>query len=288
MGARLAGNRYGKERIRLLRAFRDETPHRVADLTVGIELEGRFEAAYVEGENAAVLPTDTMKNAVYAVAADDRLDPIEAFAVRLARHFLATPAPLETVRVAVEERPWRPVEAAGEVRPDAFARSDAETRTCEAVLEAGPRGAERLLVSGGIEGLVMLKTARSAFSGFLVDELTTLEETEDRILATRVSVRWTFAATDRDVDHTACRYAVREALLATFADHDSRSVQHTLHAMGEAALAACEEIERITLSLPNLHHLPVAIGGDDLSARAGVYRPVDEPYGLIEATVERG
>ena len=41
------------------------------------------------------------------------------------------------------------------------------------------------MVSAGIEDLVLLKSSRSAFTGFLRDEYTTLAETRDRILAPR-------------------------------------------------------------------------------------------------------
>ena len=68
-------------------------------------------------------------------------------------------------------------------------------------------------------------------------EYTTLPETRDRLLATSL---------DRDVAvpghaiSTSIRPGARcgTRLLETFAEHHSESVQHTLHAMGQAVLDA--------------------------------------------------
>ena len=73
----------------------------------------------------------------------------------------------------------------------------------------------------------------------------------------------------------------------TFAAHTSESVQHTLYAMGEAALAACEGIGEIHLSLPNRHHLLVDLKPFGLDNPNEIFVATDQPFGLIEATVTR-
>ena len=85
----------------------------------------------------------------------------------------------------------------------------------------------------------------------------------------------------------AIREKVRRALLDTFADHKSESVQQTLFAMGEAALKACREIDQIRLSLPNKHYLLVNLSQFGPKNENEIFTPTDEPHGLIEATVER-
>jgi urate oxidase len=55
-------NSYGKSAIRLVKVVRGEMPHRVRDLTIAIALEGDFAASYRDGDNSAVIATDTMKN----------------------------------------------------------------------------------------------------------------------------------------------------------------------------------------------------------------------------------
>jgi urate oxidase len=88
----------------------------------------------------------------------------------------------------------------------------------------------------------------------------------------------------RDYD---ARGRIRQALVETFAAHQSRSVQHTLHAMGEAALNACADVSEISLSLPNRHHVLVDLQPFGLDNPNEVFVATDQPYGLIEATVRR-
>jgi urate oxidase len=129
-----------------------------------------------------------------------------------------------------------------------------------------------------------LKTTDSAFSGFPRDQYTTLPETRDRILATSITATWNYADGFRDFGR---RSAVRSALLTTFAAHKSESVQQTLYAMGEAALAACDGVVDIQLSLPNRHHLLVDLSPFGLDNPNEIFVATEQPYGLIEARIER-
>jgi urate oxidase len=147
------------------------------------------------------------------------------------------------------------------------------------------RGREEAHVVAGLENLVVLKSGSSAFSGFRKDRYTTLAETRDRILATSVSARWRYASPE--ADFRLLHRGVRESLLETFAEHASESVQHTLYAMGEAVLERHPEVLQIRLSLPNKHHLPVALSPFGLENRNEIFVATEEPYGLIEATVKR-
>src|SRR5438445_1918394 len=98
-----------------------------------------------------------------------------------------------------------------------------------------------------MEGLVLLRTSGSAFSGYIKDAYTTLAETRDRIFATAVKAEWVYARADADFG--LCWRGIREALLERFATHQSESVQHTLYAMAEAALERCGQIREIHLSM---------------------------------------
>jgi urate oxidase len=64
-------------------------------------------------------------------------------------------------------------------------------------------------------------------------------------------------------------------------------VQHTLYAMGEAALAACADVGSITLTLPNRHHLLVDLTPFGLDNPNEIFVATDQPFGLIEATIRR-
>ncbi len=273
----LGANRYGKQSIRLVRVIRGPV-HRVRDLTVDVALEGGFDDAFVAGDNALVVATDTMKNTVYAFATEHLGGAIEPFALRLATHFVESEA-VERATVSIREHAWEPLATKAGPAPDAFRRSGGMTRT--AVATAGATGAE---VDGGVEDLVVMKTARSAFSGFPRDEYTTLPEVRDRIMATKVTATWRNATDPADWD---ARHAeLVETLLATFADHDSESVQHSIWLIANAMLVAEPGIDHVTMRLPNLHHWIV-----DLSpfgqASGDIFVATEQPYGLIEATVRR-
>ncbi len=270
----LGGNRYGKSRVRLVKVRRPsrDAPHELVDLTIDVQLEGAFDAVYVEGDNAPCVATDTMKNTVYALARQDSLAHVEAFAGRLADHFMAKPAVARVTVSAVEHR-WDRLGA------HAFVQPGGEQWT--AVVTRDANGSS---VVAGLTNLVVLKTTDSAFSGFPRDAYTTLPETEERILATSVTAAWRYRA---GVTGFAARDRIRAALVDTFAAHDSRSVQHTLYAMAEAALESCAEIDDITLTMPNRHHLLVDLGPFGLDNPNEIFVATDQPFGLIEATVRR-
>jgi urate oxidase len=276
----LAENSYGKSGIRLVRVIRGRDRHRVIDLTVAVRLEGDFAAAHLEGDNRDVLPTDTMKNTVYALAAGHALESIEAFGLDLASHFLDASPKAERVRISICEHPWEPIVANGRPHPHAFRRLGPERGRATVTADR-----DRRSVEAGLEGLLLMKTTDSAFSGFARDRYTTLAETRDRIFATEVTASWRY--TETDIDWNGLRSAVRQTLVETFARHESESVQHTLYAMGEAVFAKHPQVVEIRLSLPNKHHLPVNLTPFGLENKNEVFVATEEPYGLIEAVLRR-
>jgi urate oxidase len=278
MTANLSWNRYGKSRVRLVKVRRGTDSHDLIDLTLDVALEGAFEPVYVDGDNSGCLATDTMKNTVYALARQDSLDHVESFASRLASHFSSKPG-VSLVRIEAVEHPWIRLAAGGRPHPHAFARAGTEEWTTVVTRDAGGTS-----IASGLRGLLVLKTADSAFAGFPRDEYTTLRETRDRILATSITATWRYAPGFSDF---ARRFAVRTALVEAFAAHRSESVQQTLYAMGEAALAACGGVSDIQLSLPNRHHLLVDLHPFGLDNPNEIFVATEEPFGLIEARVSR-
>jgi urate oxidase len=271
----VGANAYGKSAIRLVKVDRSSTPHRVRDLTVAISLEGAFAASYAEGDNSAVIATDTMKNTVYAFAGEHLTASIEAFGIVLGRHFEAAPQ-VELARVTLLEHAWRAIGRA----PDAFTREGSETRT--AVVAVGRGG---VAVRAGIDGLSVMKTSRSAFAGFPRDRFTTLAETDDRVMATKVTASWAYAAADVDFDRSYA--AIRRTFLDVFADHDSVSVQASIWIIGRAILERHSEVDSVSMSLPNLHHWTVDLRPFGIENDREVYVSTTEPHGLIEATIQR-
>jgi urate oxidase len=134
--------------------------------------------------------------------------------------------------------------------------------------------------------LLLLKTTESGFEGFARDQFTTLPETRDRILATRLNARWSYSNGPPNYSQSNGRIA--KAIEDVFAGTYSPSVQATLYQMGKAALSAAAEIEQITLILPNKHYLLANLTTFGLENKNELFIPTDEPYGQIEGTVTRG
>jgi len=280
MSFELVANNYGKSGIRLLRVNKSGQQHEIKDLTVDIQFEGDFDAVHTKGNNSAVLPTDTMKNTVYALAAREPVGEIENFGVRLVSHFLNNNPQVSRVKVHIGEHLWSRIPANGKPHPTAFVSCGPELRTAS-VIGTG----EKTVIHGGLEQLLVLRTAGSAFTGYIKDAYTTLAETRDRIFATMIKAEWIYG--DSDASFGSCWETIRKALVETFATHKSESVQHTLYKMAESALGCCTEIHEIRLSMPNKHQLAFDLARLGIENRGEVFVPTDEPYGLIEATVRR-
>jgi urate oxidase len=279
---RLGRNNYGKSRVRLVRVDRTPDRHEIADLTVDVALEGDFAAAHIAGDNAGLLATDTMRNTVYALARGFDVSDLERFGMRLVSHFVEAGPKVTGARIGLAAHPWeRLTGAGGAPHEHAFRRGSGGDRVATVAGSTGG-GFE---IEAGIDGLVVLKTTGSGWEGYLHDEFTSLAETDDRIMATEITARWTYGSTD--VDFSASWQAVRSVVLEAFGDHYSPSVQFTLHRMGEAVLEARPEVQRISFSLPNKHHLLYDLGRFGIENDHEIFHATDEPYGLIEGTVER-
>ena len=251
MSTVLGRNSYGKSRVRLVKVTRGPDRHDLFDLTVDVALEGDFAAAHTAGDNTGLLATDTMRNTVYALAqGHDDVGDLERYGMRLVEHFLAAGPTVTRARVRLAAHPWSRLTADGGPDPHAFQRGNGGDRVATVAGDAAG-----ISVEAGIDGLVVLKTTGSGWEGYHRDEYTSLAETDDRIMATEVTARWTYRASASEIDFTSSWEAVRSLVLATFGDHYSPSVQFTLHRMGQAVLEAHPEVERIHFSLPNRHHL---------------------------------
>jgi len=281
----LGDNRYGKSRIRLVTVRRGPDRHDMRDLTVAIALEGDFDAAHTAGDNANLVATDTMKNAVYAFARDRLTGSPEAFGLELARHFAGYPVVSRAI-VDIEEHGWSRVETASGGAPDAFVRAGDMIRLAH--VEAAQSGSVEL--EAGVDGLTVMKTTKSAFSGFDRDRYTTLPEVDDRLMATKLRATWGYRgdlAASSTFDFDAAWGSTRAALRQSLADHFSPSVQASIWIMGTAMMDAEPSIEWVRMVLPNLHHWKVDLAPFGLDNPGEVFVSTTEPHGLIDATVRR-
>lgn len=267
----LVDSQWGKSEVRLSKVFRGDEDDFV-DLTVQVLLQGDVEAAHTQGDNSRVVPTDTMRNTIYGLAQEHLSRDLERFAEALCEHFLEKMGVTQAA-VTVAENLWNRHSAHG------FTGGGSERRKARIV-----RGAN-ISSSAGVEGLVVLKTSDSAFTGFPQDEFTILPERTDRLLATSISADWEYESLPTNT--TAAWAEVRSTLIDHFFSDWSASVQHQGYLMGEAVLAAVPEISEISFRLPNQHHLPFDLTPFGMDWDDTVFHPVTEPYGDIYLTVAR-
>jgi len=269
----LAADTYGKSRVRLMKLARRKDRHDLKEITFQILFRGDFESAYETGDNSKILPTDTIKNTVYALARKNDIVAIEEFGQRLTEHFLENNVQISEVRVEMVEHLWSRNAAA------AFTR-ESQKRTA---VVTGTRASTA--VEAGIDDLTILKSTGSAFAGYIKDPYTTLKETQDRIFATAVRAAWRYAQTD--LDFNARWEAIRQTIIDAFAGHQSLSVQHTLHAIGRTVLNTFSDVSEIQLMMPNRHALLVDLSPFGLDNPNEVFVPTDEPSGYIEGKLVR-
>ena len=277
----VAENKYGKSRVRLVQVHRKGGWHELREWMVEVLLQGDFDSCFVEGDNSKILPTDTMKNTVYSLARDSSAACIEDFARELAEFLIGRNPHVSLAEVSVSEKSWRHLQCGGQAQPTAFIQDSQETQTAQAT--KNQTGVSS--VSSGFANLVIMKTSGSSFEGYIQDSLTTLPPSSDRLLGTAVSGRWTYAASTSAF--LPLRAKVRESLLAAFAGHDSKSVQHTLYAMGKACLEQLPEIEDIELTMLNKHCIPVDLSRFGQENPNELFVPIDEPHGYIQARLRR-
>jgi urate oxidase len=277
---KLLHQRYGKARVRVMKVTRGRGRHTLKELDVSVMLRGDFDASYTKADNSLVVPTDTMKNTVNVLAKEKLGAENEEFGILLAEHFLKTYPQVSEAEIRLSERCWERMRSGGRPHGHSFLeKSPARPFAKVTCSRAGSR------VESGIEELLILKTTGSGFEGFLKDKLTTLPETKDRILATKLEATWTYERTPKSYGKSNAR--ILEAMLGVFAKNYSPSVQVTLFEMGEAALKAAREISKIHLAMPNKHCLLVNLAPFGLQNRNELFVPTDEPQGLIEGTVTR-
>ncbi|MEO5853890.1 MAG: factor-independent urate hydroxylase [Nocardioides sp.] len=285
MGIVLGANRYGKAESHVVRLNDDPDDggrHEIRDLTVSTSLSGDLEAAHVTGDQSQVLPTDTQKNTAVAYAKEHGVTSPEDYALALGRRPLVACPAANEARISVDEHAWDriPVEGVIERHDHAFVRRGGEVRTTLVTVGA------TTTVRSGLTDLVVLNSTGSEFTGFLVDDCTTLAETDDRILATSLTASWPHHD-DADRDWDVSYAAVRALSLATFATAHSRALQESLHSMGRAVLDAHDDLVEISFAAPNKHRFLVDLAPFGLDHLGEVFLAPDRPHGLIEATVLR-
>ncbi len=280
MSIRVSEQSYGKSMVRFTKVVRKGDWHELVECDASLKLSGQFDETYITGDNCQVIPTDTVKNTIYAFALKQDWVDIETFAKQLTEHFLGSFEHVSQAVAKLRQVTWQRIAVAGEPHSHSFVRGPDELAVCSVV-----QSRDQLTTCSGLVGLQVLKTTASAFEGYVVDQYTTLAPATDRIFATTIDAHWNWRSAPVDCD--AIRSKIRQTILEVFATEFSPSVQNTLYKIGEQVLSDHAALADISLAMPNQHRLLVDMSRMNLENKNIVFCPTDEPYGDITATISR-
>ena len=247
---------YGKAHVLFYRLGGRDLPPLAASVDVDV-FGKRFIAAYTEGDNREVVATDTMKNFVYAMAAEYAGGTLLGLCAFLGRRFIETYPVMEALRVSARELPLDP--AAGERGPSdvLFRTTRGDCAVAEVAVEAVGGAAEITAARSGWEGIALVKTTGSSFATFARDDYTTLPELTDRPLTIRMNVYWRYGDLRDGVAEGSGFLgprAVRDEIERIFDEFNSRSIQHLVHEIGARLVAAHAQLQEIEFLVEN--HTP--------------------------------
>jgi urate oxidase/2-oxo-4-hydroxy-4-carboxy-5-ureidoimidazoline decarboxylase len=256
---------YGKDAVSVYRT-EDE---RLFACEVRLLARGEaFTASYTEGDNSAVVATDSMKNFIHRTALDFEGGSIEDFLVEVGRRFVERYEHVEAVELHGRETVF--ARRAGAVLQrlyDDYGVADVWIYPDISRLERSGRN-----------GLHLVKLSGSSFAGFVRDEYTTLPDAHDRPLFVHLDVSWHNADYARRADGER----LRDLLVETFADFKSESIQHLVHEMGVRALDRFGEVDNIAFRAENRLW-------DTAQEKDGatIYADARPPFGVITLSLDR-
>jgi urate oxidase len=277
---KLQSNRYGKARVRVFKKIKKDGAHVPKELDVTTLLEGDFGDSYLKDDNKKIIATDSIKNTTNVVAFNQLGTETEPFAIALTEHYLKKYSHVTSVNVETLERVWERQIVDGRPSETNFVSSGKGIPWTRTVATR-----DSIETTSGVRELVVLKTSGSAWEDFLRDDFATLPDANDRLLATSLTASWVYEKTP--ASYATANAKIVQAMLEVFSTRFSPSVQSTQYRMGEAALDACPEISRISLTMPNLHYLLIDLTPFNIKNDKELFVPTDAPQGWIEATVVR-
>jgi len=277
--------RYGKARVVFFLTRTPPAPPFAAEVDVDVFGE-RFLASYTEGDNREVVATDTMKNFVYATAAEFKGTSLESYVAFLGRRLLTTYPQMERIRVTAREVPLDGGHHDEGESDVVFRMTRADSAMSHA--DFARQGAEIAMTHArsGIESMRLFKTTGSSFASFARDDYTTLPELKDRPLTIRMDAHWQYIdvhdASGQGKGHIEAGL-IRKALEHTFHDFNSRSIQELVHEMGQRLLKGFPSLAAVEFSAEN--HTPdkVADGKDGVK----VFAEPRQTFGKIGLVLRR-
>ena len=268
-------------------------------LQVDVEVFGRnVLPSYTEGDNSAVVATDSMKNFVLRQALAYDGTTLEGYLYELGRGLLTTYPQMEALRVTAHERPFVPARVPADNggdngafvdSPVLFGPSHGDRAMGSLALELQGDGIVVTNHSCGRVGLQLVKVTGSAFTRFVRDGYTTLPERGDRPLYIYLDVQWTYGDPDDLLSGDAVRYIpseqVRDLVVTVFHAFVSESIQQLVYEMGTRLLARFPSMATVSFTAQNRTWDPVVVSEHDPKVK--VYSDPFPAYGTINLTLSR-
>jgi urate oxidase len=261
---------------------------------VDVEVFGdNFLPSYTEGDNTNVVATDSMKNFVLRQALAFEGSTYEGFLVLLGQSFLRTYAQMEGLQLTIRELPFnisRVSENGSIVDSDRlFSRSHGDFTW--ATLNFARSGDEPVITAHrcGRMNLELFKVTGSAFTHFVRDEYTTLQERVDRPLFIYLDLYWKYADTaalsEANHPHYVPAEQLRDLLQSVFHEFVSESIQHLVYEMGQRILVRFPQLSEVSFDAQNRTRDPAAVSSTD--GKVKVYTDPFSAYGMIKLTITR-
>lgn len=246
---------------------------------VTVEVFGdNFLTSYTEGDNTAVVATDSMKNLILRESGSWTGATLESLLHHLGGHLLRDYPQMEALRMEGEEIRFDAA-GSGDVL---FTRVPGDRAVAEVRLERAGGGIAVAAVESGRRGMELLKLTGSAFTAFVRDDYTTLPERRDRPLYIGLDVGWRYADPADALGADPARYVAaeqaRDVCAAVFAEFVSESIQHLVHAMGVRLLERYPGLREVSFDARNMTRDPVV---------DGVYTDPFNAKGSITLTMSR-
>src|SRR5437660_719535 len=129
MKIKLGKNAYGKNAVNLSKIIRHQDYHEFRQISVNVVLEGDFELAHTTGDNTKILPTDTQKNTVYALAKEHFVSGIEEFGLYLANYFFYNNPQVTQTKIEITEHLYDRMSFDGKPHPYTYMSSGSKKHT---------------------------------------------------------------------------------------------------------------------------------------------------------------
>jgi urate oxidase len=271
MGTQLGARSYGKQQARVIAFTGPSGSNEVVDLTLSIMAIGGIDECYEAGDNRRVVTSDAQRNRALSVLGRNYPAPIEELALAVVSDLQQAYPYFPELKVDVLRHSWQH-------EGPSYVRGSRSTDRASATAHG-----DVIETRSGLDDLEVLVASGSRFTGFAVDEYTTNQAMPDRPLAGRLDARWSLVS-GATPDWPEVRDGVRTALLVTFGDGRSESVQHLLTLMATAALREQPLMTEISLRLESTGLVPVPTAGAGLPS---LFTVTTSPTAVTEVTVHQ-